>query len=96
MPIYNEPLPSLMAAINSVAHTKYPLDKIEMLLAFDEKKQTDLYIGTMYCLTRHSKSPQVIEQPCCLSLGYGHEYERISKPLWKDLGIDIDANKKTQ
>ena len=53
MPIYNEPLPSLMEAINSTASSKYPLDRIQLIMAFDDDKQSDLYLSTLYCLLNH-------------------------------------------
>ena len=53
MPIYNEPLPSLMAAVNSIVDSKYPADRIELLMAFDDHQQTNLYLSTIYCLTHH-------------------------------------------
>ena len=51
MPIYNEPIPSLMCAINSVVNSKYPKRRMHLILAFDDDKITTLYRAVMYLLT---------------------------------------------
>ena len=51
MPIYNEPMPTLMCAINSVVDSKYPKKRMHLVLAFDEDKITPLYRAVMYALT---------------------------------------------
>ncbi|CEP00011.1 hypothetical protein PBRA_007745 [Plasmodiophora brassicae] len=50
MPIYNEPIETLMIAINSVTKTKYPLNRLHLVLAFDSDEVSTLYRSVIYCL----------------------------------------------
>eukprot|EP00474_Spongospora_subterranea_P011358 CRZ11816.1 hypothetical protein [Spongospora subterranea] len=50
MPIYNEPLPSFMAAVNSVVETVYPNHRMHLVLAFDDDNVTPLYRSVIHCL----------------------------------------------
>ncbi|CEO98779.1 hypothetical protein PBRA_006893 [Plasmodiophora brassicae] len=50
MPIYNEPIESLMIAINSVTEVQYPLHRLHLVLAFDSDHVSTLYRAVIYCL----------------------------------------------
>ncbi|KMS93674.1 hypothetical protein BVRB_029100, partial [Beta vulgaris subsp. vulgaris] len=55
MPIYNEPLPSLMTAINSVVETVYPNHRMHLVLAFDDEEITPLFRNVQHCLSNSSE-----------------------------------------
>ncbi|SPR00863.1 unnamed protein product (mitochondrion) [Plasmodiophora brassicae] len=50
MPIYNEPIETLMTAINSVAQAEYPTHRLHLVLAFDSDEVSTLYRTVIYCL----------------------------------------------
>lgn len=51
MPIYNEPIETLMIAISSVVASKYPKKRLHLVMAFDDDKLTLVYRAVIYCLT---------------------------------------------
>ncbi|CEP02194.1 chitin synthase [Plasmodiophora brassicae] len=57
MPIYNEPIETLMIAINSVVTSKYPKKRLHLVLAFDDDKLTLVYKAVIYCLTSGNPDP---------------------------------------
>ncbi|KAJ3060578.1 hypothetical protein HDU98_003477, partial [Podochytrium sp. JEL0797] len=57
MPIYNEPIASLMQAINSVTESKYPSERLHLVLAFDADEISPLFRAVVYCLTSNNPHP---------------------------------------
>lgn len=78
MPIYNEPIETLMTAINSVTTSAYPLSKLHLVMAFDDDGVTPLYRAVIYCLTSGNPSP---------------DWDKLSSAEGLDeLGVSNDAN----
>lgn len=62
MPIYNEPITTLMTAVNSVIEVEYPLTRMHLVLAFDDDKITDIYLALMHCLIDSSSASKYKKQ----------------------------------
>ncbi|KAJ3332293.1 hypothetical protein HDU76_000721 [Blyttiomyces sp. JEL0837] len=77
MPIYNEPLPSLMEAVNSITRSKYPLSKINLVMAFDSEEISKVYQGVMYCFAGGDDNP---------------DYGRVSTYRLEKIALDYEKD----